>query len=263
MKALAGISQHVRVELNNQGTGLLQRRDFIKTIFLGVATSGLGTSRWSSLIVAEAHAEDVPFPAGQFSFRISDYPPLSEDLGSISLEIPGIPNILVTRLQSGEFVAVTSVCTHEGCSVNPYSSDFGGMHCPCHRSLFAPDGSVLNGPAQKPLYRFKLVYDGNDLITLDLVKFSYVISARVVPTKIHGRRRLSISFQTELLNNYAIMFKPTLDTADWTQMTFSETAKDDATEDLFMGTGDNVTLYVDMAKGTGVFTVARFRLLGG
>jgi Rieske Fe-S protein len=238
------------------------RRDFIKTIFVVMATSTLGSSKWNRFFAAEAQDVDIPFPAGQFTFHLSDYPALLTDLGSVSLEIPNLPNILVTRLSPGEFAAVTSVCTHEGCSVQPYSSDFGGMHCPCHHSLFAPDGSVLGGPAPKPLYRYELEYDGADRITITLVRFSYAISAEVASFKVRGQKRLGITFDSEQLNNYAIMFKTSLTDSDWTQVQFAEALKDDLTNDLFMGTGDRVTLYVEMPNRTGIFTVARYHLLG-
>lgn len=242
---------------------LLRRGQFIKTLVLGVVTSGIGRNRLTRHILGEAQAADIPFPVGQFTFKVSDHPELASDLGSISLEVPGLPNILVTRLAAGQFVAVTSVCTHEGCGVQPYSGLFAGMHCPCHRSLFAPDGSVIHGPASEPLYRYKLAYDGQDSITLDLVKFSYLISAQLAPVTLHGHKRLAITFQTEPQNNYVIMFKPTLDATDWTQIMFSETEGDDAAEDMFFGTGESVTLYVDLAERTGIYTVARYHLLGG
>jgi menaquinol-cytochrome c reductase iron-sulfur subunit len=41
-------------------------------------------------------------------------------------------------------------CTHLGCQYawNPASGHF---ECPCHGSVFAPDGRVLGGPAPRPL----------------------------------------------------------------------------------------------------------------
>jgi Rieske Fe-S protein len=248
--------------MNNQnGASALQRRQFVKTIFLGMVTSAFGGAKWARQIVAEAKASDVPFPAGQFSFRVSDYPALSFDKGSISLEIPDLPNILVTRMQAGEFVAVTSVCTHEGCMVQPYDPEFGGLHCPCHHSVYTPDGNVIRGPAPRPLYRYNLRRLG-DLVTLELVKFSYEISAQLAPIEVRGRKRLGISFDSEERNNYAVMFKPSLSATDWTQVQFSETPDGEASEDLFMGTGDSITLYVEMPERLGIFTVARYHLLG-
>ena len=59
------------------------------------------------------------------------------------------PAVLV-HLESGEFVAYSAVCTHQGCTVD-YSD--GNLACPCHGSVFDParGGAVVNGPAQQPL----------------------------------------------------------------------------------------------------------------
>lgn len=214
-------------------------------------------------IIAEANAADIAFPFGQFTFHVSDFPALADNLGSVSLEVPGIPNILVTRLAPKQFAAVTSVCTHLGCGVAPYNAAFGGMHCPCHRSLFGPDGSVIHGPAQTPLYRFKLAYDGVGLITLELVKFSYLITGALVAVKSGNDRRFSISFQSEPSNNYAIVFKGAAGDADWNQVTFSQTVEGKAADTIFQGTGVPVTLYLDIIQPTGIFAVARYRQLGG
>ena len=43
-----------------------------------------------------------------------------------------------------------SVCTHLGCVV-PWSAAQNKFMCPCHGSQYAPDGSVVRGPAPLPL----------------------------------------------------------------------------------------------------------------
>jgi Rieske Fe-S protein len=58
--------------------------------------------------------------------------------------------VVVTQPKQGEFKAFSAVCTHRGCTVDSVSD--GKIHCPCHGSAFnVTDGSVANGPADKPL----------------------------------------------------------------------------------------------------------------
>ena len=58
--------------------------------------------------------------------------------------------VVVTQPKEGEFKAFSAVCTHRGCTVGSVSG--GKIHCPCHGSAFnVTDGSVANGPADKPL----------------------------------------------------------------------------------------------------------------
>ena len=58
--------------------------------------------------------------------------------------------IYVFRDREKGFSAASAVCTHLGCTVNYFQSD-GRFHCPCHGSIFAPDGTVEHGPAPRPL----------------------------------------------------------------------------------------------------------------
>ena len=45
---------------------------------------------------------------------------------------------------------VSAVCPHQGCEV-AWRDDARDFFCPCHDSRFAPDGSVISGPAQHNL----------------------------------------------------------------------------------------------------------------
>jgi glycine/D-amino acid oxidase-like deaminating enzyme/nitrite reductase/ring-hydroxylating ferredoxin subunit len=58
----------------------------------------------------------------------------------------------VHRDESGQIHAVSARCTHLGCIVK-FNEAERMWECPCHGSRFDVDGSVIQGPANKPLER--------------------------------------------------------------------------------------------------------------
>ncbi|PDT83803.1 FAD-dependent oxidoreductase [Sinorhizobium sp. BJ1] len=62
----------------------------------------------------------------------------------------GDEKIAVCRDSDGSLNAVSASCTHKGCTVTWNNAD-RTWDCPCHGSIFASDGSVIHGPASKPL----------------------------------------------------------------------------------------------------------------
>jgi menaquinol-cytochrome c reductase iron-sulfur subunit len=50
-------------------------------------------------------------------------------------------------------VAFAPSCTHLGCAYH-WDEEIQSFLCPCHNSVFALDGSVVSGPAPRPLDRF-------------------------------------------------------------------------------------------------------------
>ncbi|MDG4764547.1 FAD-dependent oxidoreductase [Solwaraspora sp. WMMD406] len=56
----------------------------------------------------------------------------------------------VHRDADGTLRAVSATCTHLGCLV-AFNDAEQSWDCPCHGSRFAPDGTVLHGPATRPL----------------------------------------------------------------------------------------------------------------
>jgi nitrite reductase/ring-hydroxylating ferredoxin subunit len=72
-------------------------------------------------------------------------------------------NIVITQPQAGTFKAFTAVCTHQGCIVNAVAD--GTIDCPCHGSKFSiKDGSVVNGPATKPLAPIAIKVEGTSIV---------------------------------------------------------------------------------------------------
>ena len=72
--------------------------------------------------------------------------------------------IAVTRLSEAEVVAVSRVCTHEGCIVGLPAASGATLDCPCHGSRFRTSGQVVNGPASRPLFQFPARIDGTEVV---------------------------------------------------------------------------------------------------
>jgi cytochrome b6-f complex iron-sulfur subunit len=73
-----------------------------------------------------------------------------------------VGNIIIAKTVSGAYVALSSICTHQGGTIG-YDSAANRFHCPNHGANFATDGSVLNGPAQTPLKKYNTQLTGTTL----------------------------------------------------------------------------------------------------
>ncbi len=100
---------------------------------------------------------------GSVPKQVSEYAPvdvliartITQDLSEIGPGEGGIVSVgdhkvAVFRDKKGNAHALSAKCTHMGCTVKWNPTD-RVWDCPCHGSRFAPEGSVVNGPAERPL----------------------------------------------------------------------------------------------------------------
>jgi menaquinol-cytochrome c reductase iron-sulfur subunit len=64
-----------------------------------------------------------------------------------------------------DFVAMSNICTHLGCRVR-WIADQEEFFCPCHNGVFDKQGTVVSGPPPRPLDRFEVKVEGDQLLVL-------------------------------------------------------------------------------------------------
>lgn len=92
---------------------------------------------------------------------------LTSDTYKNLLEVGGYvykDNIIIIRVSDTQYVALSSICTHQGCTVE-YSSSDTEVVCPCHGSKYTTAGVVTEGPAPKNLKKYSVTVDG-DILTI-------------------------------------------------------------------------------------------------
>jgi cytochrome b6-f complex iron-sulfur subunit len=120
-----------------KGLGILAAVEVLAVVVTYLAPSKGGAGRGAGLVVAGPVADFTPasvrpFPGGKF---------------------------YLVRLADGGFLALSSRCTHLGCTV-PWNQKDQVFPCPCHASTFDQKGDVLSPPATRALDLFPVLIEG-------------------------------------------------------------------------------------------------------
>ena len=76
--------------------------------------------------------------------------------------IGSTPAIILHTRDKG-FLAFSRICTHLGCLVK-YDPEKQIFICPCHAGEFDLEGNVISGPPPKPLQKFAVKIEGDNLV---------------------------------------------------------------------------------------------------
>ena len=98
-----------------------------------------------------------------FTLFVADEPALAEVGGIRAVDADGRP-LVVIHVETLQFVTLSRLCTHRQCDMAPHSLgtfESGELACMCHGSRFAPDGTVIQGPAREPLAGFATTFEAD------------------------------------------------------------------------------------------------------
>jgi Rieske Fe-S protein len=64
-----------------------------------------------------------------------------------------------------DFIAMSNICTHLGCRVR-WIADHQQFLSPCHNGIFDKNGNVVSGPPPRPLDRYQVKVENDQLFIL-------------------------------------------------------------------------------------------------
>ncbi len=127
------------------------------------AMAGLSTDRRGALrclaacVVGLFSGIRVAFAQKKLALALDKAEKLKAPGGSALLKIQNRELLFIRDAEDSVHV-LDPICTHRQCTVG-YDRDKKRIVCPCHGSNYALDGTVLNGPAERPLQVFEATLD--------------------------------------------------------------------------------------------------------
>lgn len=143
------------------GTTPISRRKFFSTLTLGWVGFAGATGVFASTMVRYLFPNVNYEPPSSFKAGMpGDYA-----VGEVDERWKEKYGVWIVRNEKILF-ALSTVCTHLGCTPNWLAAE-DKYKCPCHGSGFHRDGINFEGPAPRPLERYRVVLDEDGEILVD------------------------------------------------------------------------------------------------
>jgi cytochrome b6-f complex iron-sulfur subunit len=138
---------------------MMDRRDFLASLGIGVAVVACANCLQGCSPVNGPN--DVPAAPTNVNMSLDLTTPVNSALNTNGGYVYN-GGLIIARTSGGSFIALSQACTHQGGTVQ-YRSGNNTFYCPVHGSVFAADGSVINGPASRPLAKYATSLSGTVL----------------------------------------------------------------------------------------------------
>ena len=140
------------------------RRGFLSWLSIGwVAFTG-ATMGFFTMLIRFLYPNVLFEPVQQFKAGLPD----DYEIGLVDERWKQAYGVWVVRTHD-QLYALSTVCTHLGCTPNWLANE-RKFKCPCHGSGFRKTGVNFEGPAPRPLERYRVVLADDGQILIDKTK---------------------------------------------------------------------------------------------
>jgi Rieske Fe-S protein len=140
------------------------RRSFLTKLWLGLGI--IAVLECAAVVIAFLRPRKPKPKSGESGTVIEAGPVDGFPLNSVTAYVRG--RFYLCRLEDGGFVALSSKCTHLGCTI-PWVDKEQRFACPCHGSAFDITGEAISPPAPRALDFFHLFIE-NNVVKVDIGK---------------------------------------------------------------------------------------------
>ncbi len=161
-------SQAPAREPEQDATEPIERKSFLSWLSVGWLAFAAAMGGFVTMIGRFLFPNVLFEPPQSFTIGYPD----DFQIGVVDERFKDSRGIWVIRVYGGLY-ALSTVCTHLGCTPNWLITD-NKFKCPCHGSGFRKSGVNFEGPAPRPLERFRITLTEDGQVFVDKsVKFQY------------------------------------------------------------------------------------------
>ena len=142
----------------------MDRRVFIKWFVIGWSAFAAIVAGYGTMVLRYLFPNVLFEPVQTFQAGTPD----EYEVGQVSERFKDQYGVWIVR-DDEKIYALSTVCTHLGCTPN-WQSNEAKFKCPCHGSGFYKTGINFEGPAPRPLERFKIGLTDDGEIVVDKTK---------------------------------------------------------------------------------------------
>ena len=147
---------------------IINRKSFLTTLSIGWIAFAAATGGFFISMIRFLFPNVLFEPPQSFKIGFPD----DFESGKVDLRFKKQYRVWIVR-DDEKIIALSTVCTHLGCTPNWQETE-RKFKCPCHGSGFRASGINFEGPAPRPLERYKISLGNDGQIIVDKTKsFKY------------------------------------------------------------------------------------------